>query len=69
MKLKTLQLIYLNNTFTSLQRIWVSQYSVYIRHSSTTSMLDGNESIITVLHDRKRPMTDVDANWLEIIEI
>lgn len=32
-------------------------------------MLDGNESIITVLHDRKRPMTDVDANWLEIIEI
>lgn len=69
MKLKMLQLINLNNTFTSLQRICVSKYNVYIRHPPTTSVLDGNESIITDLHDRKRPMTDVDANWLEIIEL
>lgn len=65
MKLKMLRLIHLNNTFTSLQRICVSQYNVYI----SDIHVDGNESIITVLHDRKRPMTDVDAKCLEIIEI
>lgn len=62
MNLAMLQLIHLNNTFRGF--VYLS-----IMFTSTTSMLDGNESIITVLHDRKRPMTDVDANWLEIIEI